>query len=39
MMAVGKMATGMAQGPIHIRMEANTKESGRDTLHPSQAEI
>ena len=39
MMAAGKMGTGMAQGPIPIRMETNTRESGRETSHPSQVQI
>ena len=26
-------------GPIHMRMEANMKESGRQTSHPSQVEL
>ena len=39
MMAAGQMVAGMVQGPIHMSMEANIKESGREPSHPSQVEI
>ena len=39
MMAAGQMVAGMVQGPIHMSMEANMKESGREPSHPSQVEI